>query len=85
MPRRPFVPVVAIVALSLGSGHVAWAAKKPSTTTTTLSPREIRIKELRALMGEASEQEAGLLREIAEIAYGEPGRLPEGMEPGLED
>ena len=67
MPHRPFVPVVAVVVVSLGAGQAAWAAKKPSTTTTTLSPREARIKELRDLVGEASEQEAGLLSEIADI------------------
>jgi murein DD-endopeptidase MepM/ murein hydrolase activator NlpD len=51
----------------LGSGHAAWAAKKPPTTTTTLSARETRVRELRALMGEASAQEAVLLSEIADI------------------
>jgi murein DD-endopeptidase MepM/ murein hydrolase activator NlpD len=56
-----------MVVLTLGSGHAAWAAKKPSTTTTTLSPREERVKELRDLMGEASAQEAVLLSEIADI------------------
>ncbi|MCA1845752.1 MAG: peptidoglycan DD-metalloendopeptidase family protein, partial [Actinobacteria bacterium] len=64
---RPIAPVVAVVILSVGVGPAAWAAKKPSTTTTTLSPREARIKELRDLMGEASEQEAALLSEIADI------------------
>jgi murein DD-endopeptidase MepM/ murein hydrolase activator NlpD len=67
MPHRPFVPVVALLVVSLGSGHAAWAAKKPSTTTTTLSAREIRVRELRALVGEASAQEAVLLSEIADI------------------
>jgi murein DD-endopeptidase MepM/ murein hydrolase activator NlpD len=68
MPRRPVVSVLAlVVASSIGSGQAAWAAKKPSTTTTTLSPREARIQELRALVGEASTQEAGLLTEIADI------------------
>jgi murein DD-endopeptidase MepM/ murein hydrolase activator NlpD len=56
-----------MVVLTLGSGHAAWAAKKPSTTTTTLSPREERVRELRSLVGEASEQEAALLSEIADI------------------
>ncbi|HEV3497477.1 MAG TPA: peptidoglycan DD-metalloendopeptidase family protein, partial [Actinomycetes bacterium] len=41
--------------------------KKPSTTTTTLSARETRVRELRALVGEASAQEAVLLSEIADI------------------
>jgi len=67
MPRRPVAPVLVLVVLTLGSGHAAWAAKKPSTTTTTLSPREERVKELRDLMGEASAQEAVLLSEIADI------------------
>jgi murein DD-endopeptidase MepM/ murein hydrolase activator NlpD len=67
MPHRPLAPVVALVVLSIGSGHAAWAAKKPSTTTTTLSPREERVRELRALVGEASAQEAGFLSEIADI------------------
>jgi len=67
MPHRPFVSVVALLVVSLGSGHAAWAAKKPSTTTTTLSAREIRVRELRALVGEASAQEAVLLSEIADI------------------
>jgi murein DD-endopeptidase MepM/ murein hydrolase activator NlpD len=53
--------------VTLGSAQPAGAAKKPTTTTTTLSPREARIAELRDLMGEASEQEAGLLSEIADI------------------
>jgi murein DD-endopeptidase MepM/ murein hydrolase activator NlpD len=67
MPHRPIAPVVALLVMSLGSGDAAWAAKKPSTTTTTLSPREIRVRELRALVGEASAQEAALLSEIADI------------------
>jgi murein DD-endopeptidase MepM/ murein hydrolase activator NlpD len=67
MRCRPVVPVLALVVACLGSGPAAWAAKKPSTTTTTLSPREARVAELRELMGEASVQEAGLLSEIADI------------------
>jgi murein DD-endopeptidase MepM/ murein hydrolase activator NlpD len=69
MPHRPIAPVVAllVVSVGVGSGHAAWAAKKPSTTTTTLSARETRVRELRELMGEASAQEAGLLSEIADI------------------
>ena len=67
MPHRPIAPVVALVVVSIGSGHAAWAAKKPSTTTTTISARETRVRELRALMGEASAQEAVLLSEIADI------------------
>jgi murein DD-endopeptidase MepM/ murein hydrolase activator NlpD len=67
MPHRPLAPVVALLVVSIGSGHAAWAAKKPSTTTTTLSAREVRVRELRALVGEASAQEAVLLSEIADI------------------
>ncbi len=67
MRCRPFVPVLAVVVVTIGSGQTAWAAKKPATTTTTLSPREARIQELREMVGEASEQEAGLLTEIADI------------------
>jgi murein DD-endopeptidase MepM/ murein hydrolase activator NlpD len=67
MPHRPIAPVVAFLVVSVGSGHAAWAAKKPSTTTTTLSARETRVRELRALVGEASAQEAALLSEIADI------------------
>jgi murein DD-endopeptidase MepM/ murein hydrolase activator NlpD len=67
MPRRPITPVLVVVAVTIGSGHAAWAAKKSSTTTTTLSPREARVRELRELMGEASAQEAVLLAEIADI------------------
>jgi murein DD-endopeptidase MepM/ murein hydrolase activator NlpD len=67
MVRRPVLSVIALVVVSVGSAQGAWAAKKPTTTTTTLSPREARIKELRDLVGEASEQEAGLLSEIADI------------------
>ncbi len=67
MPHRPIAPVVALLVVSVGSGHAAWAAKKPSTTTTTLSARETRVRELRALVGEASAQEAALLSEIADI------------------
>jgi murein DD-endopeptidase MepM/ murein hydrolase activator NlpD len=67
MPHRPIAPVVALIVVTLGSGHAAWAAKKPSTTTTTLSAREVRVRELRALVGEASAQEAVLLSEIADI------------------
>src|SRR5437588_6398774 len=67
MHRRPFASVLVVLAASIGSAPTAWAAKKPATTTTTLSPREARIKELRDLVGEASEQEAGLLGEIADI------------------
>ncbi|MCB2079482.1 MAG: xanthine dehydrogenase family protein molybdopterin-binding subunit [Novosphingobium sp.] len=33
---------------------------------------------------EGSPEMSRSLREIAQIAYGEPGRLPEGMDPGLE-
>src|SRR5438093_384973 len=67
MGRRPALSVIALVVVSLGTAQGAWAAKKPATTTTTLSPREARIKELRDLVGEASEQEAGLLSEVADI------------------
>jgi murein DD-endopeptidase MepM/ murein hydrolase activator NlpD len=67
MPRRPITPILVVVAVTVGSGHAAWAAKKSSTTTTTVSPREQRVRELRALMGEASAQEAVLLAEIADI------------------
>ena len=68
MVRRPVVSVVTLVVVSLGStAGAASAAKKPATTTTTLSPREARIQELRDLVGEASEQEAGLLNEVADI------------------
>jgi murein DD-endopeptidase MepM/ murein hydrolase activator NlpD len=67
MRRRTVMPVLALVVACVGSGPAAWAAKKPSTTTTTLSPREARVAELRELMGEASAQEAGLLSEIADI------------------
>ncbi|HEV3364534.1 MAG TPA: peptidoglycan DD-metalloendopeptidase family protein [Acidimicrobiia bacterium] len=67
MPQRPIAPLVALLVVSVGSGHAAWAAKKPSTTTTTLSARETRVRELRALVGEASAQEAALLSEIADI------------------
>src|SRR5947209_1694897 len=67
MVRRPVVSVIALVVVSVGSAQGAWAAKKPVTTTTTLSPREARIQELRDLVGEASEQEAGLLSEVADI------------------
>src|SRR5882724_10259877 len=66
--------VLAVLGGSLGTGPAAWAAvhpaKKPSTTTTTLSPREARVAELRELMGEASAQEADLLSEIADIESG---------------
>ena len=67
MPHRPIAPVVALLVVSVGSGHAAWAAKKPSTTTTTVSARETRVRELRALVGETSAQEAALLSEIADI------------------
>ena len=68
MRRRVMSAVVLAVLGSVGSADIAWAAKKPATTTTTtLSPRDARIQELRALVGEASEQEAGLLTEIADI------------------
>ncbi len=69
MVRRPVTSVLALAVLCAGATPVpaAWAAKKPATTTTTLSPREARIAELRDLVGEASQQEAGLLSEIADI------------------
>ena len=69
MRRRPFTPALLVVVACVASPPAAWAAKKPatSTTTTTLSPREARIQELRDLVGEASQQEAGLLTEIADI------------------
>jgi len=67
MPHRPIAPVVALVIVSIGSGQTAWAAKKPPTTTTTLSPREQRVQELRSLVSEASAQEAVFLSEIADI------------------
>src|SRR4051794_19058176 len=67
MRCRPIVPLLALVVASVGSGQAAWATKKPSTTTTTLSPREARVQELRDLVGEASAQEAGLLTEVADI------------------
>ncbi|MDQ1489211.1 MAG: hypothetical protein QOD57_1936 [Actinomycetota bacterium] len=63
--------VVVVLGGSLGTGPAAWAVvhpgKKPSTTTTTLSPREARVRELRDLVGEASAQEADLLSEVADI------------------
>src|SRR5438067_3842897 len=68
MRRRPVVSALMLaVVVSVGSADIASAAKKPATTTTTLSPREARVRELRELVGEASEQEAGLLTEIADI------------------
>lgn len=71
MPRRPFAPrlslALAVVVAATGTGTAAWAAKNKTTTTTALSAREIRVRELRALMGEASAQEAVLLSEIADI------------------
>jgi murein DD-endopeptidase MepM/ murein hydrolase activator NlpD len=68
MHRRPFATLLAVALVAVGPAQAAWAAKKPpATTTTTLSPREQRIQELRDLVGEASEQEAGLLTEIADI------------------
>lgn len=68
MHRRPFASLLAVALVAAGPAQSAWAAKKPpATTTTTLSPREQRIQELRDLVGEASEQEAGLLTEIADI------------------
>jgi murein DD-endopeptidase MepM/ murein hydrolase activator NlpD len=67
MRRRPIAPVLVVVVASLGGAQTAWAAKKPPTTTTTLSPREARVQELRDLVGEATQQEAGLLTEIADI------------------
>lgn len=72
MRQRPFrwgsVLVAFFVVASLGVGQAAWAAKKKSsTTTTTISARETRVRELRALVGEASTQEAVLLTEIADI------------------
>lgn len=70
MPRRPIAPVLAMVIVTAGTGHAAWAAKKSSTTTTTISARETRVRELRALVGEASAQEAVLLSEIADIEAG---------------
>lgn len=47
------------------------------------SPESIRIADGRVLVDGADEMSRSL-REIAEIAYGEPGRLPAGSEPGLE-
>lgn len=71
MPRRPFRSRVslalAVLVATTGTGTAAWAAKNKTTTTTALSPREIRVRELRALVGEASVQEAVLLSEIADI------------------
>lgn len=68
MHRRRFASLLAVALVAAGPAHSAWAAKKPpATTTTTLSPREQRIQELRDLVGEASEQEGGLLTEIADI------------------
>jgi len=67
MGRRPVLSVIALAVAVIGSAPAASAAKKPTTTTTTLSPREARIRELRDLVGEASEQEAGLLNEVADI------------------
>ena len=75
MRRRRFVSglglVPALLVGSLAPGPTAWAdvrpAKKPATTTTTLSPREARVQELRQLVGEASSQEGNLLTEIADI------------------
>jgi murein DD-endopeptidase MepM/ murein hydrolase activator NlpD len=75
MRRRRLVAgtglVLALLVGSVTPGQSAWAAvhpaKKRATTTTTLSPREARVAELRELVGEASAQEAVLLTEIADI------------------
>lgn len=71
MPSRPFRSrlslALAVLVATTGTGTAAWAAKNKTTTTTALSPREIRVRELRALVGEASVQEAVLLSEIADI------------------
>lgn len=71
MPSRPFRSrlsfALAVLVATTGTGTAAWAAKNKTTTTTALSPREIRVRELRALVGEASDQEAVLLSEIADI------------------
>jgi murein DD-endopeptidase MepM/ murein hydrolase activator NlpD len=71
MHRRLFASAVAVALVAAGPAQSAWAAKRaPSTTTTTLSPREQRIQQLRDLVGEASDQEAGLLTQIADIETG---------------
>ena len=63
--------VLALLVGSTGAGQTAWAAarpaKKPATTTTTMSARQARVAELRELVGEASAQEGVLLTEIADI------------------
>ena len=71
MHRRLFASALAVALVAAGPAQSAWAAKRPpATTTTTLSPREQRIGQLRDLVGEASDQEAGLLTEIADIETG---------------
>jgi len=47
------------------------------------NPDEVRIAEGKVLMGDAAAS-TYTLREIAEVAYGQPERLPPGMQPGLE-
>lgn len=47
------------------------------------SPDAVRLEGGMVHVAGAEEMKRSL-REIAQIAYGEPGRLPEGMEPGLE-
>jgi carbon-monoxide dehydrogenase large subunit len=47
------------------------------------NPDDVRIEEGMVRVSGAEEM-SRTLREIAEIAYGEPARLPPGMEPGLE-
>lgn len=47
------------------------------------SPEAVRVDKGMVYVEGAPEMTRSL-REIAEVAYGEPGRLPAGMEPGLE-
>ena len=48
------------------------------------SPESVRVEDGMVHVEGAPEM-TRTLRDIAEVAYGEPGRLPPGMEPGLEE
>lgn len=74
----------------IGGGAALGAAEKLKQKVREIaahllnaSPQSIRIEDGRVHVAGADEMSRSL-REIAEIAYGEPGRLPAGTEPGLE-
>lgn len=75
--------VIAGGAAILASDLLAAKVRRLAGHLLEVDPDSIRVEDGIARSSENADKTL-TLRDIAEIAYGEPGRLPLGMEPGLE-